>query len=103
MHVVAKREQRPERSCWVSGAAWRGIGVALASVVLLMALQQVVLAGMQRGEMRRQALATRADDEWRCKAMGSARERVDCLLRLDATSRDAHLTPAERAAATVLR
>jgi len=73
----------------MGGAAWRGLAVTLAIVGLLMALQQVVRAGMQRGEVRRQAVATRADDEWRCKVMRVARERVDCLLQLETTSADA--------------
>ena len=83
----------------MGGAVWRGIGAALAGVALLMALQQVVRAGMHSGEVRRHAVATRADDQWRCKVMRVARERVDCLLQLDATSGDA----AERAAAIALR
>jgi len=83
----------------MSGATWRGIAVALASVALLMALQQVVRAGMHSGELRRHAVATRADDEWRCKVMRIARERVDCLSQLDAPSSDA----AQRAAAIALR
>jgi hypothetical protein len=98
------KHQPDDRSWWTSWAAWRGVAAAtLAGVVLLMALQQVVRAGMQRGEMRRQAAATRADDEWRCKVMGSARERVACLLQLDATPRDTQVAPVEHAAAIVLR
>jgi len=73
----------------MGGPAWRGIAVTLAGVALLMALQQVVRAGMQRGEVRRQAVAARADNEWHCKIMRVARERVDCLLTLEATSADA--------------
>ena len=81
------------------GAAWRGIGATLAGVALLMALQQVVRAGMHSGELRRHAAAARADDEWRCKVMRVERERVGCLLQLDATPSDA----AQRAAAIALR
>src|SRR5437868_167678 len=80
------------------GGAWRGIGVTLASVALLTALQQVVRAGMQSGEVRRHAAATRADDEWRCKVMRVARERVDCLLQLEATSTDADASARTRRA-----
>jgi hypothetical protein len=87
---VAKREQQQrDLLSMMGGAAWRSIAVTLAGVALLMALQQVVRAGMQRGEVRRQAVATRADNEWRCRVMRVARERVDCLLQLEATPTDA--------------
>jgi hypothetical protein len=96
---VGTREQQRDLLSMMGGAAWRGIAVTLAGVALMMAMQQVVRAGMQRGEVRRQAVATRADNEWRCKIMRVARERADCLLQLEATSDDA----AGHAAAIVLR
>jgi len=85
-------------------AAWPGIAAALAGIALLMAFQQVVRAGVQQGETRRQTVAMRADAEWRCKALRAPGARVDCLLQLNSTSlRDGIPLPVERAAAIALR
>ena len=68
--------------------AWPGIAATLVGIALLMAFQQVVRAGVQQAETRRQAVAMRADAEWRCKAMRLSSARVDCLLQLDSSPRD---------------
>ena len=84
-------------------AAWPGIAATLVGIALLIAFQQVVRAGVQQGETRRQAVAMRVDAEWRCKAVRLPSARVDCLLRLDSSPRDAMVLPAEHAAAIALR
>ena len=83
--------------------AWPGVAVALASLVLLVAFQHVVRDGVQQGETRRKAVATRADAEWRCKALPGPRTRVDCLLQLDPVFGGTVPLPAEHVGTTALR
>jgi len=83
--------------------AWPGIAATLVSIALLIAFQQVVRAGVQQGETRRQAVAMRADAEWRCQAVRPSSARVDCFLQLDASPRGGVALLAEHAAAIALR
>lgn len=83
--------------------AWPRIAATVAGIALLIAFQQVVRAGVQQGDARRQAVAVRADAEWRCKALRKLSARVDCLLQLDASSSKGPALPAEHAAAVALR
>lgn len=74
--------------------AWLGIAMTLTSVALLVAFEQAVRGGVRQGEMRRQAVAVRADAQWRCKALRGPRARDDCLAQLDSTSRGETPLPA---------
>jgi hypothetical protein len=84
-------------------AAWPGIAATLVGIGLLIAFHQVVRTGVQQGETRRQAVAMRADAEWRCKALRLPSARIDCLLQADSAQRDGVAMLAEHAAAIALR
>jgi len=79
--------------------AWPAVVAALIGIALLIAFQHVVRVGLQQGETRRQAVAMRADAEWRCKGLRLASARVDCLWQLDSSPRDAMPPPTEHAVA----
>ena len=79
--------------------AWPRIAATLASIALLIAFQQVVLAGVRQGDARRQAVAMHADAQWRCRALRRPSARVDCLLQLDASPSKGAELPAEHTAA----
>jgi hypothetical protein len=67
---------------------WPGILAALIIIGLVVSFHQVVRGAVQQGESRRKATATRVEAGWRCNTMRSLVARADCLLRLDAPTRD---------------
>lgn len=61
-------------------------GLALVAIlVLLVAFVQVARQGVRQGEMRRVAMAARADAVWRCNATIDRSERERCQQELDIT------------------
>lgn len=62
---------------------------ALAVLALLLAFHQVVSAGVERGELRRQSSTAQANANWRCNTMGDAARRTDCRLLLSPPPHDA--------------
>lgn len=51
-------------------------------LALLLAFQQVVSRVAQQGALRRQAQTEHVQASWRCRALGDARARQDCLAQL---------------------
>jgi hypothetical protein len=55
---------------------------AIAALVLLLAFQQVVSRVAQQGAARRQAQTAHVQATWRCRTIGDAGLRRDCLAQL---------------------
>jgi hypothetical protein len=59
-------------------AHWR-LGLALLALsALLLAFAQVVREGVRQGDLRRIAVATHADDLWRCNLISQRPRRDSC-------------------------
>jgi hypothetical protein len=100
---MTTRDRVPGSPWEILAPACLPLALALSSLVLLVAFQHVVRDGVQQGETRRKAVATRADAQWRCKALPGPRQRVDCLLQLGPVFGDAVALPAEHLGAAALQ
>lgn len=59
-------------------AHWR-LGLALLALFgLLLAFEYVVREGVRQGDLRRIAVATHADDQWRCSVISQRARRDSC-------------------------
>lgn len=82
--------RRPGRS-WAQAMlqqpTWVGAAlVTLCALALLLAFRQVVMSGVQQGELRHRAAAAHADGVWRCNALRVVSQRASCRAQLDATA-----------------
>jgi hypothetical protein len=76
---------QPGHRMWPNGPPrWLTALALLAIPALLLAFVQVARQGVRQGEIRRAAMAARADATWRCNVTIDRRERERCLQRIDA-------------------
>lgn len=91
-HPASGAAQAPRRHGVHGGPSQQGwrAWLLLASLAvvcvggLLLAFQQVVLQGVQRGESRNRATAAHSEGVWRCKALRAVSQRAACRVQLDA-------------------
>jgi len=94
IHLQRQLRWRPLPAS-VRWPVWPAVVAALAILGLLLAIQQVVRGAVQRGDMRRQAVAVQAESTWRCKALSGLLLRASCLSQLNAAQTDPAMRGAE--------
>jgi hypothetical protein len=88
----AKRAPRRQVRPWWRPTLVLAILAALGVGGLLLAFQQVVLQGVQRGESRNRATAAHTDGVWRCNALRTVSLRAGCRVQIDAAHADATMS-----------
>lgn len=69
----------PYRALLVRCATHWRLGLALLALSgLLLAFEHVVREGMRQGDLRRIAVATHANDQWRCSVISQRAQRDSC-------------------------
>lgn len=88
--------RRPRSLTHAATAWWQGLPPELRStkwpmafsllviLALLLGFHSVVQSAVKQGELLRMNVATRAQAEWRCRALQGDRMRASCLHQLDA-------------------
>lgn len=69
-------------------ARWPWLLALLALSALLLAFRSVVQEGVRQGDLRRIAVASRADDLWRCSVISQRARRESCRALLDSATTD---------------